>query len=228
MKVTSTTSAPVETAADTIAVGVFEDEGSRTTSTAARSARCSTPARPGGGSAMSCRPRRRTALAAVGLGRRDEFTPERARIAAAVALARAKEISCSTLCWELPHHVGADVASGFVEGTLLGAYRFTRYKGGGPDDDGAGPGELVVSDHHDVSDVVRRGGRGGRGPERRPRPAERPGQRHDADRAGRARAGAGGGDRGADGDRRGPRADRRARDGRVRGGGAGLATRSRA
>src|ERR687895_476338 len=99
MHVTSTTSAPVETAADTIAVGVFEDEGVAhdveggilgamlDSGEARRRFRHVVVAHAAG---------RRWLL--VGLGRRDDFTPERARIAAATALARAKEISCSTLC----------------------------------------------------------------------------------------------------------------------------------
>ena len=43
----------------------------------------------------------------VGLGKRDDFTAERARVAAAVARDRARELSTESLCWELP----ADSAS---------------------------------------------------------------------------------------------------------------------
>ena len=38
----------------------------------------------------------------VGLGAREDFTPERARVAAAVARERARELSARALCWELP------------------------------------------------------------------------------------------------------------------------------
>jgi leucyl aminopeptidase len=38
----------------------------------------------------------------VGLGARKDFTPERARVAAAVARERAREIATRTLCWETP------------------------------------------------------------------------------------------------------------------------------
>ena len=38
----------------------------------------------------------------VGLGARADFTPERARVAAAVASARAREISTRALCWATP------------------------------------------------------------------------------------------------------------------------------
>ena len=33
-----------------------------------------------------------------------------------------------TLCWEVPHKVGDDVVGALVEGTLLRAYRFDRYR----------------------------------------------------------------------------------------------------
>ena len=71
----------------------------------------------------------------VGLGARDDFDAERARIAAAAALGRARELGTRTLCWELPHKVPDAVAGALVEGTLLAAYRYTAYKtraGDGP------------------------------------------------------------------------------------------------
>jgi leucyl aminopeptidase len=46
------------------------------------------------------------------------------------------------------------VVAGLVEGTLLRAYRFTRYSPAG--DAGGIPERLVLSAHHDVSGVVRR------------------------------------------------------------------------
>src|ERR687898_420377 len=88
----------------------------------------------------------------VGLGERDDFDAERARIAAAVALGRARELGTHVLCWELPHKVPDAVAGALVEGTLLAAYRYTALKSK-PDEDG-GPAELVVSAHHDVAAPV--------------------------------------------------------------------------
>jgi leucyl aminopeptidase len=64
----------------------------------------------------------------VGMGKREDFTPERARVAAAKALERAKEISTRTLCWLLPTGTGNDVAGALVEGTALADYSFERYK----------------------------------------------------------------------------------------------------
>ncbi|HEV3072602.1 MAG TPA: leucyl aminopeptidase [Solirubrobacteraceae bacterium] len=64
----------------------------------------------------------------VGVGKREDFTPERARVAAAKALERAKEISTHTLCWLLPTGTGGEVAAALVEGTALADYSFERYK----------------------------------------------------------------------------------------------------
>jgi leucyl aminopeptidase len=70
-------------------------------------------------------------------------------------LARARELGARVLCWELPHHVGDAVVAGLVEGTLLRAYRYTRYRPPGPDD-APPPETLIVSAHHDVSGPAER------------------------------------------------------------------------
>jgi leucyl aminopeptidase len=98
----------------------------------------------------------------VGLGRRDAFDPERARVAAATVHGRARELGTRALCWELPHHVADDVAAALAEGTVLAGYRFERYKARGDDDEPPTLDELVVSAHHDVADAVRRGAAGAR------------------------------------------------------------------
>jgi len=84
----------------------------------------------------------------VGLGAREEFTAERARVAAAVAGERAREIATRALCWELPAGEfpadtaegtadgGPAIAAALVEGTILGDYRFERHKSA-PDDEGS-------------------------------------------------------------------------------------------
>ena len=154
MRVRATTEAPPDTGADTIAIGVFEDEG------------IAHDVEGGGLQALvdsgeARRGLRKVAVAhaagrrfiLAGLGKREEFDAERARVAAAVTQARAAEVGTRSLCWELPHHVDDAVAAGLVEGTVLAAYRFRRYKSA--DDDGDdGLQELVVSAHHDVSAPV--------------------------------------------------------------------------
>jgi len=74
----------------------------------------------------------------VGLGKRDEFTPERARVVAAVAAGRATEIGTRSLSWAAP---APEVAGALVEGTLLKLYKFERFKskkGGDGDRNGDG------------------------------------------------------------------------------------------
>jgi leucyl aminopeptidase len=72
----------------------------------------------------------------VGLGKREDFQPERARVAAALAIREARRIGAATLAWELPGAgESADVAAALVDGTLLGAYRFDRFRSKREDED---------------------------------------------------------------------------------------------
>src|SRR5256714_13275129 len=77
---------------------------------------------------------RRVILA--GLGRRDGLGPERARVAAAVAAGRARELGARSLSWAAPSD-DERVAGALVEGTLLALYRFDRFKSGDDSDDEA-------------------------------------------------------------------------------------------
>jgi leucyl aminopeptidase len=91
----------------------------------------------------------------VGLGKRAEFTPERARVASAVALARARDAGAKRLAWAVPEGVDqADVGRALAEGALLAAYRFDRYKSG-DDNDSQGPEEVEIVSGEDLSTVVR-------------------------------------------------------------------------
>ncbi len=153
MDVSATTANPPDTDADTIAVGVFEDEG------------IAHDWPDGALTALLDRGEARRAFKhlalvhadnhrrylLVGLGERAAFDGERARVTSAVVEARARELGSSTLCWEVPHHVGDDVVRGLVEGTLLHAYRFERYK---PKSSRRAPDRLLLSAHHDVSGAV--------------------------------------------------------------------------
>ena len=134
--VTARSGTPEETAADTRVVGLFENEslaepalqrlvelgeakpGLKKVAVAHEDA-------PGGG-------QRRVLIA--GLGKREEFDAERARVAAAAAAARAKELSAVSLSWAAP--AGEGVAAGLVEGTLLKLYSFDRFKTSRDEDDG--------------------------------------------------------------------------------------------
>src|SRR3954465_1313905 len=151
MNVRPTTDLPADTAADTIAVGVFEDEG------IAHDVDGALQALVDSGEARRALRKLGVTHAAgkrwilVGLGRRDEFDPERARVAAAVAAGRARELAARTLCWEVPHHVSDAHAAALVEGTLLAAYDYRAYKTGG--DDERELDTLLVSAHHDVGEA---------------------------------------------------------------------------
>jgi leucyl aminopeptidase len=123
--VAATTVPPLATDADTIAVGLFEGGGSASRvpdelyGELVRSGEASPEL---GRTAVVHAGQRRLILA--GLGPRDHFGPEPARVAAAAVDARATELSTSALCWEVP---AADALAGLIEGTLLHAYRFDRY-----------------------------------------------------------------------------------------------------
>ena len=82
---------------------------------------------PGGG-------QRRVIIA--GLGKQDDFTAEKARVAAAAAVTRAKEIGAEALSWTAPEKDGA--VTGIIEGTLLALYEFDRFKSSKDEDDSAG------------------------------------------------------------------------------------------
>jgi leucyl aminopeptidase len=167
MEVRATTDAPRETDADTIVVGVFE--ASEAVTSAQREAGGiphdvedgalgalvqSGEARPGFRKLAHAHAAGRRWIM-IGLGRRDDFDAERARIAAAVAYGRACELGTRTLCWELPHKVPDAVAGALVEGTLLAAYRYLEYKRA-PEDERP-PATLIVSAHHDVAAPVAAG-----------------------------------------------------------------------
>ncbi|HTC58946.1 MAG TPA: leucyl aminopeptidase [Solirubrobacteraceae bacterium] len=63
----------------------------------------------------------------VGLGTREDFTAERARVAAAVARERARELATKVLCWQAPD-TQQDVVAALVEGTGLADYSFDSHK----------------------------------------------------------------------------------------------------
>lgn len=153
MRIHATTEGPLATDADTIAVGVFEGED------VAHDAGDGTLQRLlDRGEARRAFKRLAVAHAeerrwiVVGLGSRERFDAERARIVAAAVHGRARELGTATLCWEVPHHVDDAVVAGLVEGTVLAGYRFDRYRNH-PEDDGALEA-LLVSAHHDVGDPV--------------------------------------------------------------------------
>jgi leucyl aminopeptidase len=94
---------------------------------------------------------RRVILA--GLGAPAEFDSERGRVIAALVGRRAAELSAHTLCWAAPPGCGPEIAEALVQGTILGAYRFDRYK---PSEAGPGLDRLLVSSPEDLAAPVAR------------------------------------------------------------------------
>src|SRR4051794_8605400 len=154
MQVSFTTSAPVDTNADTVAVGVFDGD-----SVAHDTPGGELQALLDSGEAKTTFKHLAVTHATgkrwivAGLGDRERFDGERARVVAAIAGERAHELGTEDLCWELPHHADDRIAGGFVEGTVLGAYRFERYKAKDPDN-GNGIQKLWVSDHGDRAKAI--------------------------------------------------------------------------
>ena len=126
--VSARSGAPEETAADTRVVGVFENESLGDPALqrlielgeakrALKKVAVTHEDAPGGG-------QRRVLIA--GLGSREQFGPEQARVAAAAAAGRAKELGAVSLSWASPG--GDGVEGALVEGSLLKLYSFDRFK----------------------------------------------------------------------------------------------------
>lgn len=92
-------------------------------------------------------------LLVVGLGERDELDAEKLRVLAALVAGEAKRLEAPSLAWALPSFEDEEAAAeALVTGTILGAYRYDRFKGAGEDDEPAarletltllGPAELA-------------------------------------------------------------------------------------
>ena len=180
MNVSWTADPPEATETDTVVVGLFEGEEPR----ADAGGRVPDPVGELLASGEAQRSFKALALThaegkrwlTVGLGARKDFTPERARIAAAIARERARELSTRVLCWEVPAAGGGDdasaaVAGALVEGTILADYSFDLHKSksakaGGREGDskpkhldglivsGGGPVESAVADAAIVAAAV--------------------------------------------------------------------------
>jgi leucyl aminopeptidase len=72
----------------------------------------------------------------VGLGDRADFTPERARVAAAIAARTAASMDASSLALRGPDGDDPAAATAMVEGAILASYRFDRFKSKGDEEDG--------------------------------------------------------------------------------------------
>jgi leucyl aminopeptidase len=125
--------APAEVDADLLCIGLFEgDELPAPFADAAGAA----DAKPAYKRTALLRPGSPERVLVVGLGPRADFSPERARVAAAIASRQAASLEAGRVAWVPPDEGDdADVAAALVEGTELATYRFDRYKGSDGDDE---------------------------------------------------------------------------------------------
>jgi leucyl aminopeptidase len=141
MEVSATTTPCRESDVDTVAIGLFEDEEASEGLPAEVGELLSSGEARRSFKALSVAHGEGKRWLFVGLGPRKDFTPERARVAAAAARARAREISSRALCWEVPAGGGQEVAAALVEGTILGDYSFDRFKSAAREPDDSAGGE---------------------------------------------------------------------------------------
>jgi leucyl aminopeptidase len=126
---------PSESTADLLCIGLCEGEELPAWLAAA----------PGAGDVRTAqreltmlRPEGRRVLVA-GLGDREGFDPERARVTAALAVRQVKRVGAKTVDWLVPEHDRkASIGAALTAGTVLAGYRFDRFKrsdGGAADAD---------------------------------------------------------------------------------------------
>jgi leucyl aminopeptidase len=140
--------------ADTVALGLFEDEEAPAGAPAAVAellASGEARAKPQS-LALTHAEGRRWLL--VGLGTRAELTPERVRVAAAAVTGRARELSTRTLCWLLPEGGDGATAAALVEGTVLADYRFEHFKSAPRPDAPARLERLLVACPEELENAV--------------------------------------------------------------------------
>ncbi|MCB0864746.1 MAG: leucyl aminopeptidase [Solirubrobacterales bacterium] len=86
----------------------------------------------------------------VGLGERDDFDSERARVAAALAVRQAQRLETAEIAWDCPE--GGSVPAAIAGATILASYRFDQLKSSAADDD-PDP-ELSALTLHGASDAT--------------------------------------------------------------------------
>jgi leucyl aminopeptidase len=122
---------PGETDADLLAVGLYEGEGLPGELADAPGA---ADAKPDFEKLSLVHPERPGRVLVVGLGKREDADAERLRVAAALAAKEAERLEVASLAWSLPasEDDGA-AAAALATGTILGAYRFDRFRSSDPE-----------------------------------------------------------------------------------------------
>jgi leucyl aminopeptidase len=161
MQVSATTQPGVGTDADTVAIGIFDGEEPPDGAPPAVNELLSSGEARRSFKALAVTHAEGKRWLVVGLGGRADFTPERARVAAAVACERSREMSARALCWTNPSDGDGSVAAALVQGTILSDYRFERHKSTNGDradsvDDATPPRleRLLVSGSEDLEATI--------------------------------------------------------------------------
>ncbi len=132
VKVAVSQAKPNEAEADLLAVGLFEGEEPPAELAEAPGA---ADAKAGFKKLAHLHPEQPGRTIVVGLGARSEMDAERARVAAAIVAKQAGELEASTLAWQLPETDDDEAtAAALVTGTVLGSYRFDRFRSADPGD----------------------------------------------------------------------------------------------
>ncbi len=149
MKVSVSQSEIAASGADLVAVGLCEGEELPGELASARGA---ADAKGGFKKLATVHPEQPARAIVAGLGKREDLDPERLRIAAAL-VAKEARLKATSLAWDLPEGGEEEaLAEGIVTGTILGAYRFDRFKSADPESpEPASLDELVLLAPESVS-----------------------------------------------------------------------------
>jgi leucyl aminopeptidase len=132
MKVELSQAAIAESGADLLAVGLHDEEELPAEISSAPGA---ADARGAYKKLALLHPERPGRVLVVGLGKRDEMEPERARVAAALVAREAKRLKATSLAWALPDSSDEEATvAALVDGTILGSWSFDRFRSADPDD----------------------------------------------------------------------------------------------
>jgi leucyl aminopeptidase len=132
MRVSVSLSEIPEVEADLVVIGLYEGDELPGELASARGAG---DAKGGFKKLTMVHPERPARLLVAGLGKREDIDAERLRIVAALVAKEAAKLGARSLAWELPvEDEGEELFEGIVTGTILGSYRFDRYKSADPDD----------------------------------------------------------------------------------------------
>jgi leucyl aminopeptidase len=128
MQVSATSLPAGDTEADTLAFGLFDGEQLATGAPPELGELLESGEAKGTFRALALAHAEGKRCLAVGLGKRKDFTAERARVAASVVGERARELATHQLCWQAPAGPGAEIVEALVQGTILAGYRFEMFK----------------------------------------------------------------------------------------------------